>query len=99
MEENKNTKEKREYVPLHHRIQNSEAVGKKQLLDFKAKDADLNDLYRAVFETDEGQRLLSHLVNQYIGHIPTATATPNEIMFMHGQNYMVHDILRRIRRT
>jgi len=97
-EEKSNTKETRAYIPLHKRIQDSEKVGKKEWQLFKKKDEELNDIYRAVFETDEGQRLLSHLVSQYIGHIPMANATPNEIMFMHGQNYIVHDILKRIKR-
>lgn len=91
--------EKQEYVPLHERIQNAKEDNKKTLQQKASQNNDLNDLYRSVFETDNGQRLLSHLVDSYIGHVPAASATPNEIVFQHGQNYIVHDILKRIRRT
>ena len=91
--------EKQKYVPLHEQIQNAKEENNKTLLDKLLKRDELNDLYKSVFETDNGQRLLSHLVDAYIGHVPAVNATPNEIMFQHGQNYIVHDILNRIRRA
>lgn len=91
--------EKQDYVPLHKRILNANEENKKTLLQKAFQKDELNDLYKSVFETPEGQRLLSHLVYSYIAHVPAANATPNEIMFQHGQNYIVHDILNRIRRT
>lgn len=90
--------EPQEHKPLHVRLQEESHSAKKTMLQKILKQDDLNDLYRGVFETDEGQRLLSHLVESYIGHVPKHDATPNEIMFMHGQNYIVHDILNRVRR-
>ena len=91
--------EKQEYIPLHERIQQAKKDNNKTLLEKFTKENDLNDLYKSVFETDIGQRLLSHLVDAYIGHVPAVNATPQEIMFQHGQNYIVHDILNRIKRT
>jgi len=92
------SKVKQDYIPLHERIQSASEENKKTMMQQVFQKDELNDLYRSVFETPEGQRLLSHLVNSYIGHIPAANATPNEIMFQHGQNYIIHDILNKIRR-
>lgn len=68
------------------------------LKDMAEKDKEIGDLFKSVFDTHEGQQLLSHLVETYIGHVPAANATPNEIMFQHGRSYVVHDILKKIRR-
>jgi len=86
--------EKQKYKPLHETLQNNaDALNAKQI-----KNEELTDLYRIVFETESGQRLLDHMVSKYIGHVPSAVATPNEIMFSHGQNYIVHEILSHMRK-
>ena len=63
----------------------------------EAKQDDLKILFRSVFETKEGERLLEYFVNKYISKVPSATATPHEIMFMHGNSYVIHDILNKMR--
>jgi len=86
--------EKVKYKPLHERLQaDASALDKK-----KIKQEDTADLYRMVFETDNGQLLLEHLVDKYIGHVPAANSTPNEVMFQHGRSYVVHEILNYMRK-
>ncbi len=87
---------KTEFVPLHKRIQASSK--KKHLEDIAARNEELNDIYKIVFESDEGQLLLEHLVDAYVGKIPARNSTPEEIMFAAGERYIVLDILKRIRR-
>ena len=91
---NETQKIKQKYKPLHERLQSETTSLDAQ----KIKQEELNDLYRGVFETEGGQRLLDYLVSKYIGHIPAAAATPNEIMFQHGQSYIVHEILQHMRK-
>ncbi len=94
VKENIMAKDKIKYVPLHERLQvNTEALDA-----VRAKDEELTDLFRGVFESESGQRLLGHWVDKYIGHVPHAQATTNEIMFLHGQSYVVHEILQHMRK-
>jgi len=86
--------EKVKYKPLHERLQIDDAALKKR----NVKQEEIADLYRMVFETDNGQALLEHMVNKYIGHVPAANSTPNEIMFQHGQAYIIHEILNNMRK-
>ena len=86
--------EKVKYKPLHERLQADDSAMKST----KQKHEDTADLFRMVFETDNGQLLLEVLVNKYIGRVPSATATPNEIMFLHGQSYVIHEILNHMRK-
>ena len=86
---------KRAFKPLHERLTSDNSETLKQI---NAKQEDIKDLYRMVFETENGQALLEHLTNKYIGHVPSATATPNEIMFLHGNAYIIHEILNNLRK-
>ena len=90
--------EKNKYVPLHERIQSSQGVAARTLAEVEARNEVLNDLYRGVFETEQGEKLLEYLVDKYIGKVPSAVSTPNEIMFLHGQSYIIHEILSHLRK-
>lgn len=72
---------------------NTDAIDAKRV-----KDDELTDLYRGVFESEQGQKLLGYMVNKYIAHVPAANSTPNEIMFLHGNSYIVHEILSHMRK-
>lgn len=86
--------EKQKHKPLHERLQGDTAAINAQ----KIKQEELSDLYRLVFESDSGQLLLEHFVAKYIGHVPSANSTPNEIMFMNGQSFVIHEILQHMRK-
>jgi len=90
---------KREYTPLHVQIQNSRN-GNKALLEQMEIDQDnLNDVFKVVFEDEKGQTLLDYLVDTYVAPMPQRNSTPEEIMFMSGQRYIVMEILNRIQRN
>lgn len=88
----------KKYVPLHDRIKKSSEVNETLLSEMKAEDDELNDLYRSVFSTPQGDLLLSHLTDKYVGTMPQKNATPNEIMFAAGERYIVLEILNRMKR-
>lgn len=89
---------KKKFMPLHERIQSSQGAASIALAKMEENNNILNDLYRGVFETEEGVKLLEYLVDKYIGKVPSAVSTTNEIMFLHGQSYIIHEILSHLRK-
>ncbi len=85
--------EKKKYVPLHERLQIDVAA----VQELKNKQDELDDLFRGVFETENGQRLLGFWVDKYIGTVPSQNSTPTEIMFHHGMSMPVREILTHLR--
>ena len=86
------------YIPLHVRHQQAKDRSKATVIEMEQREKDITLLYRTLFESESGQLVLQHMVESYLSKVPSAVATPNEVMFGHGQAYVVHDILRKLKR-
>lgn len=69
----------------------------KQLLKFIRAKQDVKDSYRAVFETDDGRKVLEHLARNCYLYSPTYVPNdPNETAHREGMRRVVLSIVREL---
>ena len=56
--------------------------------------AEIRSLYQGVFDTDEGQLLLTELIDTYLTREMQGKMTPEDIMYQEGQNSVIRRIVR-----
>lgn len=75
------------------RIKNAQSHNEEISKLQKAKIEDLRSDYKACFGNKAGEKIVDDLVETYLTRSVTGKMSPNEIMFLEGQNSVVKRIL------
>jgi len=86
--------EKRQFVPLSERIKSASGFQEENKAENEKIVSELRALYQGVFDTPEGDRLLTELIDTYLTREPQPNMSAEDIMYYAGQESVIKRIVK-----
>ena len=91
-------KDKRQFVSLSERIKRADGFQQENKEAHEKEVSEVRALYQGVFDTPEGDRLLTELIDTYLTREPQPQMSAEDIMYYAGQESVIKRIVKLAQR-